>query len=144
MSLTTKTPPTNLPVTKMTTVPLMQRPVQLLIVLVVCLLFVSQIRFSQLANPAQDNVPANRVATGVLVDVNRAELRELSLLPSVGPVLARRIVSDRQLNGPFKSLGDLKRIHGIGDKKLAQIRLYCVSPAPAAAESLMALASESP
>ncbi|MFG0262220.1 MAG: ComEA family DNA-binding protein [Novipirellula sp. JB048] len=70
------------------------------------------------------------------LDLNRAEDYELSLLPSVGPVLARRIVLDRQAHGDFRSLGDLRRVPGIGPKTIAEIGGYCcVTPSRAAPAS---------
>ena len=38
-----------------------------------------------------------------------------------GEATARRIVEDRQANGPFATTEDLKRVSGIGDKKFAAI-----------------------
>ncbi len=65
------------------------------------------------------------------VDLNAADVRELSLLPAVGATLARRIVENRERVGPFRSLDDLARVHGIGDKSIAGLRDYCfVKAAP--------------
>lgn len=60
-------------------------------------------------------------ATG-LIDVNRASASELEQLPGVGPVLAARIVADREENGPFGSVDDLERVSGIGPSVLATLR----------------------
>lgn len=61
------------------------------------------------------------------VDVNAAEADELDTLPGVGPVLARRIVEEREQNGPFFYPEDLMNVSGIGErtleKLLAHIRL---------------------
>lgn len=56
------------------------------------------------------------------IDVNAASADELTLLPGVGPVLAERIVQNRNTNGPFQSIEDLSRVHGIGDKTVSAIR----------------------
>ncbi len=58
------------------------------------------------------------------VDVNRAEWTELTLLPDLGEALARRIVESREKDGPFRSHDDLRRVKGIGPKKLESIRPY--------------------
>ena len=55
------------------------------------------------------------------VDLNRAGVEELSLLPGVGPVLARRIVRLRTKIGGFRRLEALDRVSGIGPKRLEQI-----------------------
>lgn len=59
------------------------------------------------------------------VDLNRAESRELALLPGIGPVLAKRIVENRDRMGPFASVSDLTRVHGIGLKTLERIEPIC-------------------
>ncbi len=63
---------------------------------------------------------------GLLVDVNSADWPELSLLPNIGEVLARRIVESRQQEGPFASHEQLRRVPGIGPRTLEAIRPYLV------------------
>lgn len=58
------------------------------------------------------------------VDINTADWPELSLLPNVGEVLANRIVTSRQKDGPFVQHEDLLRVDGIGPKTLEGIRPY--------------------
>ncbi|MFW6107092.1 MAG: ComEA family DNA-binding protein [bacterium] len=48
------------------------------------------------------------------VDVNAADVRELELLPGIGPAKASRIVEYRRAHGPFDSLDDLRRVPGVG------------------------------
>lgn len=55
-----------------------------------------------------------------LINVNSASQRELESLPGVGPVIARRIIEGR----PYRSVDDLLRVGGIGEKRLAQMRSY--------------------
>jgi competence ComEA-like helix-hairpin-helix protein len=62
----------------------------------------------------------------IQIDLNTAEPRELALLPRVGPILARRIVDNRDRLGPFGRVDDLRRVHGIGPKTLAEIRHICI------------------
>jgi len=66
------------------------------------------------------------------VDVNQADWPELALMPGVGEVLAKRIVTDRETNGPFQDHSDLRRVRGIGPKTLDGMRPYLV-PMPEAA-----------
>ncbi|MFQ5898862.1 MAG: ComEA family DNA-binding protein [Candidatus Methylomirabilia bacterium] len=56
------------------------------------------------------------------LDLNRASVAELQRLPGIGPILARRIVETRQRDGPFRDAEDLRRVPGIGEKKLEAIR----------------------
>lgn len=59
-----------------------------------------------------------------LVDLNRAEWPELAQLPGIGETLARRIIASRVVEGPFRSAEDLRRINGIGPRKLEAVRRY--------------------
>lgn len=56
------------------------------------------------------------------VNVNTASADELERLPGVGPVLARRIVHDRQTRGPFRRVEDLERVRGIGPGLVRRLR----------------------
>jgi competence protein ComEA len=56
------------------------------------------------------------------VDINTASEAELDKLPGIGPVKAKAIVAERQKNGPFKSVDDLKRVKGIGDKVFDKLK----------------------
>ncbi|MEN6448897.1 MAG: helix-hairpin-helix domain-containing protein [Thermoguttaceae bacterium] len=58
------------------------------------------------------------------VDLNKADWPELMQLPGVGETLAHRIVDSRQVSGPFRDPEDLRRVRGIGPKKLEAIRPY--------------------
>lgn len=62
------------------------------------------------------------VAADGRVHVNRASVGELEQLPGVGPVLAGRIASYREDNGPFVAVEDLLDVPGIGEGKLAALR----------------------
>jgi len=57
------------------------------------------------------------------VDINRAGIADLLCVPWIGPATARRIVEERQKR-PFRSVDDLRRVTGIGVKKLESIRPY--------------------
>ena len=50
----------------------------------------------------------------VPVDINRATAAELEQLPRIGPALAARIIAWRNQHGPFRSMDDLRHVHGIG------------------------------
>jgi len=72
--------------------------------------------------------PTNVVATPTL-DLNRSPQQELELLPGVGPVLAEKIVAERERSGPFRTVEDLHRVPGIGDKTVDRLRpLLTIAP----------------
>jgi DNA uptake protein ComE-like DNA-binding protein len=56
------------------------------------------------------------------IDINRAGVAELALLPEIGPGLAERIAADRALHGAFASIDDLVRVGGIGPARLEALR----------------------
>jgi competence ComEA-like helix-hairpin-helix protein len=56
------------------------------------------------------------------VDINHATVAELARLPGVGPGLAQRIFEERERRGRFDSPDALRRVVGIGPKKLAALR----------------------
>ncbi len=58
------------------------------------------------------------------LNINTASAKDLQLLPGIGPKIAQRIVDYRAKNGPFSSVDDLKKVKGIGDKKLEKIRPF--------------------
>ncbi|MBO6936812.1 MAG: helix-hairpin-helix domain-containing protein [Deltaproteobacteria bacterium] len=57
----------------------------------------------------------------IRANVNRATLSELEALEGIGPVLAHRIVQQRELR-PFDSVDDLRRVEGIDDGVLDPLR----------------------
>lgn len=57
-----------------------------------------------------------------LVNINTATAEELETLKGVGAATAEKIIADREANGPFKSIDDLTRVSGIGEKKLSAMR----------------------
>ncbi len=58
------------------------------------------------------------------VDINTGNSEELQLLPSIGPVLASRIILYREHHGPFTSLDSLKNIRGIGPRTVQKLQYY--------------------
>lgn len=58
------------------------------------------------------------------IDVNAATYIELLHLPGIGPSLARRILDDRDANGPYQSIDDLARVKGVGPRTSEGIAPY--------------------
>ena len=67
-----------------------------------------------------DRLPQRQVE--YRIDVNSATWVEWGQLDGIGDALARRIVADREQNGPFRSIDDLRRVRGIGPKTLERMR----------------------
>lgn len=73
------------------------------------------------AIPPEKTLPAAPL-TPLEPDLNRAPLRELVLLPGVGPTRAAAIVMSRAEEGAFATLVDLERVRGIGPKTVKGLR----------------------
>ncbi len=73
------------------------------------------------AAAATPQAATDSAAVGGKVNINSATSDQLQTLKGVGPALAQRIIDDRTANGPFKTIEDLKRVSGIGDKTFASL-----------------------
>lgn len=62
------------------------------------------------------------------LNVNRATAVDLERLPGIGPSLARRIVADREAQGPFASVSALDRVSGIGPALVARLERLVTAP----------------
>ncbi len=58
------------------------------------------------------------------VDINRADWPELIQLPGIGETLARRVITERTVSGPFLDVDALTRVNGIGPRTLERLRPY--------------------
>ena len=68
------------------------------------------------------------LAPGERIDLDRADVSEITRLPRIGPALAQRIVAWRAQHGPFGSLARLDSVPGVGPKLLDAIRPFVVQP----------------
>jgi competence protein ComEA len=67
--------------------------------------------------------PAPRVGAEVdhRIDINTASAAELATLPGIGDSKAKAIVDYREAD-PFRTVEDLKKVKGIGDKTFESLR----------------------
>ena len=56
------------------------------------------------------------------VNINTASSDELASLTGIGQVKAEAIIEFRTVNGDFKSVADLTKVTGIGDRTLEKIQ----------------------
>jgi competence protein ComEA len=77
--------------------------------------------------PGESLAPGAGVDAGVdqppgKVSLNTATQAQLEQLPSIGPVLAQRIIAYRQTKGPFRSVTQLMDVDGFGPKKYESLK----------------------
>lgn len=65
---------------------------------------------------------SEKAAPQALVNVNKADMAQLETVRGIGPMLAERIVKDREANGRYERLEDLVRVPGIGQAKFEKIK----------------------
>ena len=70
------------------------------------------------------------LAPGETLDPDRATARDLDRLPAVGMRLAKEIVADRELRGPFGSPEGLLRVDGIGTSAIRRLEPFLRFQAP--------------
>lgn len=59
-----------------------------------------------------------------LININSATSEMLQSLNGIGESYANKIIEYRNLNGPFKSIEEIKNVKGIGDAKYNKIKKY--------------------
>ena len=77
-------------------------------------------------NPTVRTVNGNRIIKKVVprgpININRASAKEFDGLAGIGPVIAKRIVEYRRVNGPFMAIEDLQKVSGIGSAKFEEFK----------------------
>lgn len=56
------------------------------------------------------------------VNINTATESQIALLPGLGPKLATEVINYRANNGNFKTVEEIKKVSGVGDKKFEKIK----------------------
>jgi competence protein ComEA len=71
------------------------------------------------ARPLEDE---ERLLLGLPLDLNTARPEALAFVPGLDRRLAVAVATDRAARGRFESVDDLRRVSGIGEKRLARAR----------------------
>ena len=77
------------------------------------------------AMPAENAPDTETSASSAgVVNINTADVAQLSLLPRIGAKVAQRIIDYRTEHGPFAKASDLMQVKGIGDKSFQNLSSY--------------------
>lgn len=80
------------------------------------------VRVAAASSTARPAPPPRRAVTFPL-DINKARIEELMELPGIGEKLAQRVVEYRKSHGGFRSVDELRKVRGIGEKRMERLRL---------------------
>jgi competence ComEA-like helix-hairpin-helix protein len=64
------------------------------------------------------------------IDLNRADWVELTLIPGIGPRLAKEVVRYRKKHGPFRCLLEIQSVKGVGPAKTAEMATWVLAEDP--------------
>ncbi len=67
---------------------------------------------------------AERLVLGIPLDINVMNEADFIRVPGIGPVLAKRIIKYRQINGGSMTVQDLLYVEGIGQKKYLHLHKF--------------------
>lgn len=77
----------------------------------------------QISVPFNFNPPEGQLGI-TYVNINTANLAELTTLPGVGEATAQKILDYRREHGLFRQLTDLEEVKGIGEGKFKELRRH--------------------
>lgn len=79
---------------------------------------------TEIIDDGASGVVDNATIKQTVVNINKADEKELQSLNGIGESLATSIVQYRKENGKFETIEDLKNVPGIGDSKFENIKEY--------------------
>jgi competence protein ComEA len=69
-----------------------------------------------------------RILLGIPLVADELDQADWENMPGIGPVLAKRIMDNRQKYGDFGVIDSLLRVPGIGEKRVKAIKIYFRTP----------------
>ena len=76
------------------------------------------------APTSRERNSVHQLAMGRQLSINLSTAEQLETVPHIGPFRAIQIVINRRENGNFSSIGDLKRVRGIGPRTVQKVAPY--------------------
>ena len=87
-------------------------------------IFITAFLIVTMSMAAMADTSSQSAAPAGVVNINTADIEQLSLLPRVGAKVAQRIVDYRNEHGKFEKTSDLMQVKGIGDKSFQNLSTY--------------------
>ncbi|HEX9617646.1 MAG TPA: helix-hairpin-helix domain-containing protein [Anaerolineales bacterium] len=81
-----------------------------------------RLRAGETTSPGGEELPEPAESPSWPVNINTASQADLESLPGIGPVIAQRIITFRQENGPFTRIEELQDVSGIGPATYAKVK----------------------
>lgn len=75
-----------------------------------------QIMINSIDSALQNTTTQGSTQNNGKININLADLSQLQTLNGVGPATAQKIIDYRNANGKFKTIEDIKKVSGIGEK----------------------------
>ena len=90
---------------------------------------VSNPKAAEQGTPKDETVPPQTNSSpseslNELININTADQSSLETLSGIGPVIASRIISFRDQNGPFSDIVEIQKVSGIGPATFEKIKDY--------------------
>ncbi|MBX2797980.1 MAG: helix-hairpin-helix domain-containing protein [Myxococcales bacterium] len=74
--------------------------------------------------------PSDPLLVALPIDLNLADAEALAAVPGLGRTTAEAIVAERERAGPFRSLYDVARVRGVGDRGVQLLEPFAVVSDP--------------
>ncbi len=95
-----------------------------LILVIIIVLFIGFQKISDNKKEIQKSTVQTEQEEITKININNADIKDLIKLPSIGQTKAKAIMDYRKNFGEFKSLKELTKVKGIGEKTLEKILPY--------------------
>lgn len=94
----------------------------ILVIIIVLVIGFQRISYNRIL--LQQNAEPTEQEMITKININNAEIEELIKLPCIGQIKAKAIIDYREKIGKFKSLKELTKVKGIGEKTFEKILPY--------------------
>jgi competence protein ComEA len=95
----------------------MNKTTKVLAILITLLFLLSSFSFA-----ARKAKPVKTTNNQVKININTANVNQLSTLPRIGVKIGNRIINFRKKHGKFKKIEEIMKVKGVGEKVFQKIK----------------------